>query len=70
MYFALGKNWELEINWTYWHPFQHVAFRKSLDIHFYDEDSNEFEPSIYFNFTFICFSVEFFLGRENYDNYE
>lgn len=70
MYIALGKHWELEVNWTYWCPFDHIAFRRSIDINFRDPDDMEFEPSLCFNFTFICFSVEIFLGRENLDDYE
>lgn len=67
MYVALGKHWELELNWTMWHPFDHIAFRRSIDLHFRDPDEEVFEPSFYFNFTFICFSIELFLGRESND---
>lgn len=70
MYIALGKNWELEINWTVWHSLDHIAFRKSIEVHFRDPDEEEYEPSLYFNFTFICFSIEIFLGRENNEDYE
>lgn len=70
MYFVLGKDWELEINFSYWHPFDHIAFRRSIDLHFRDPEDEEFEPSFYFNFTFVCFTVEIFLGRENTDDYE
>jgi hypothetical protein len=70
MYISLGKHWELEINFSYWNPLDHIAFRKSIDLHFRDEDSEEFEPSFYVNFTFIFFTVELFLGRENTDDYE
>lgn len=67
MYRALWGNWELEINWSYWCPFDHIAFRRSIELHFKDPEDDEYEPSFYVNFTFVCFSLEIFIGRENWD---
>ena len=70
MYMPLGKNWELEINLNVWHPLDHISFRKSIDVHFRDPDEEEYEPSFYCHFAFICFSIEIFLGREKNEDYE
>ena len=63
MNIPIGKDWEFELNLSAWHPLSHISLKKSIDIHIYDEEFQEFEPCIYINISFICVSLELYLGK-------
>ena len=63
MYLTIGKNIEFELNVNVWNPLSHISLKKSVDIHIYDEEFQEFEPCIYVNLSFIFISLEIYFGK-------